>query len=272
MIQKTAISMLSLLLASSNLKLTIKDIEKIKNNRDYYEVIEATTGKQEVSQFYAEDQVIKTHIIAVSAIKKALANESIDLSKVRIVLYYDPIAIRDDLSSRIWNSKPHPNTISSPWLDLTKTITTSGETRITIRIDATAARIISDLFSKSKEKHHADSFLGIPSITESCFLRIADTYHTVKINSGRLKLKQVPKSFDCVPEELREPLLFLFESSYPGSLGSRAEPILNQLNYYCQNTVGEYYSKLYSNLTLKALQILESESKSKSKWWAEIVK
>ena len=74
-----------------------------------------------------------------------------------------------------------------------------------------------------------------------------------------------------MPEESREPLLFLFESSHPG-LGSYAQPVIDQLNYYCQNIAGKYYSELYPNLAIKALQILGSESKSKSKWWTEIVK
>ena len=271
MISKLLSIPILLLLASTNLKLTVEDIEKIKNNRDYYEVIEATTGKEETSQFYAEDEVIKTHIEAVSALKKALANEGIDTSKVRIMLYYDPIAIRDDSPPRIWNSKFHPNTVSSPWLDLTKTITTNGETRITIRIDATAARVISDLFYKPEEKDDVGSFLSILSIRESCFLWIGNTYLNAKFNSGTLELKQIPRSFDCVPEELREPLLFLFESSHPG-LGSLAEPVINQLDYYCQNIAREYYSELYPNLVTKALQIIKSESKPKSYWWTEIVK
>ena len=56
-----------------------------------------------------------------------------------------------------------------------------------------------------------------------------------------------------MPEKLREPVLHLFESLFSGSIGSLAEPAINQLNYYCQNIVREYYSELYPNLSLKAL-------------------
>lgn len=254
------------LLGSSHWELTQNNINT--KDRDY-EVIEATTGKKETSQFYAEDPVIETHIATTSAIRKALANEGIDSSQITILLYYDPLAIRDNLPPRMWNSKSHTNTITSPWLDLTKIVTTSGKEKITIRIDATAARMIRDLYFNSEKLENAPGFLSIPSLRESCFLWIADTYRTVKLKSGLLELEQVPKSFDCVPKKQREPLLFLFESSHQ-DLGSVAQPVIDQLNYYCQNTAREYYSKVYPSLALKGLQVLESNSEPKSKWWAEI--
>ena len=254
-----------LLLASSNLKLTVEDIEKIKNNRDYYEVIEATTGKKETSQFYAEDEVIKTHIDTVSELKKALANEGIDTSKVRIMLYYDPIAIRDDSPPRIWHFKSNSNTVTSPWLDLTKTVTTNGETRITIRIDATAARVVSDLFSKIEEKDSANSFLSIPSIRERCFLWMIARYTEARFEGGLN-----PADLYCASEQLRKPLLSLFRSTH-SSTGSLAEPVIFKFGYYCQDAAREYYSELYPRLAVKALQILGNESKHNSKWWEKII-
>ena len=218
MIQKLlTIFMFPLLLASTQLKLTEEDIQ---NNRDYYEVIQATMGEKEERSLYAEDRVIETHITAVSAIKKALANEGVDPSKIRVLLYYDGLTIKDDSPARKWQAKPHPNTITSPWLDLTKTLTTSGETRITIRIDATSARLLSDLFAKPEDKYSVSDFLEIPSIKESCFNKIFSKYETAASRifntPGILRsrdttsvVSEVRKNYGCVPEDLREPLLSL---------------------------------------------------------------
>ena len=260
--------LLPLLLGANHSELTEKDIQ---NNKNFYEVINATTGEKETSQFYAEDEVVKTHGITVSALRKALDRKGFDASQVRILLYYDPIAVRDDLLPRMWNSKSHPNTITSPWLDVTKIKTTSGKTKITIRIDATSARVVNDLFSKLEKQNDVGGFLSISPIRESCFLWIGDTYSNEKLNNGTLELKQVPRSFDCVLEELREPLLFLFELSHTG-LGSLVELVIVQLNNYCQDTARQYYSELYPSLALRALQILENKSKPKPKWWIEIFK
>ena len=257
------IAIFPLLLALTQLKLSQNNINT--QNRDY-EVIEATTGKKTDNiEYYAEDPVIETHRAAVSAIKKALANEGIDTSKVRIMLYYDPIAIRDDSPPRIWNSKSHPNTITSPWLDLTKTVTTNGETKITIRIDATAARVVSDLFSKSEHKYNISGFLSIPSVTESCLLWMTAQY-TEAIFRGGL----TPNRLSCAPEELRKPLISLFKSAKP-STGSLYEPVIFELAYYCQNAVRAYYRELYSCLAVEGLQILDNKSKYDSQWWKKIL-
>ncbi len=272
-----------LLLASTQLKLTEEDI---KNNRDYYEVIQATTGKKETSQLYAETAVIETHITAVSAIKKALANEGIDPSKIRVLLYYDGLTIRDDSPPRKWQAKPYPDTITSPWLDITKTVTTSGETRITIRIDATAARLLSDLFAKPEDKYSVSDFLEIPSIKESCFNKIFSKYEIAASRifntPGILRsrdttsvVSEVRKNYGCVPEDLREPLLSILESSDHSGMGMVLSPfyfnVFDQLNRYCQDVAKEYYNELYPNLAVKGLQILESESNSEPKWWTEII-
>lgn len=249
------------LLGSTQLKLTEQDIQ---NNRDHYEVIEATTGRKETSQFYAEDAVIETHIETVLAIKKALAKEGINSSQVRILLYYDPIAIRDDSPPRIWNSKSHVNTISSPWLDLTKTINTSGETRITIRIDATSSRLISDLFSQPDNKQNISSFLKIPSLTDSCLLWMTNQYIAARFEGGLLS-----EDLYCASEELKEPLLLLFKSSN-SSTGSFIFPVINELDYYCQDEARKYYSEFYPRLAVQALHILRGKSTSNSMWWREI--
>lgn len=257
-----SIAMLPLLLTSNNLKLAQNDIDSL--NKDY-EVIQATTGEKESPRFYAEDPVVETHIQTVSAIKKALTEEGIDPDRVRVLLYYDPIAIRDDSPPRIWNSKPHPNTITSPWLDMTKTVTTSGETRITIRIDATSARVISDLFSEPQERENVSSFLSIPSITESCLFWMTERYTKARFEGGL-----IPDSLYCAPEELKKPLLSLFKSSKNG-LGSFFFPVVEELDYYCQNSARKYYSQLYPSLTIRGLKILENESKPDSKWWRKII-
>ena len=253
------------ILGSNYENLTVEDREKINNNRGYYEVIEATTGKKEQSQYYAGDFEIKTHIETISALKKALADEGIDLSKVRIELYYDPIAIRDELPPRIWNFKPHRNTISSPWLDVTKTITTTGETRVTIRIDATAARLIDDLFSEPEHKDNTGGFLQISSITENCLSKAIAQYEEA-IFKGGLNTD----SLNCVDKQLREPLISLFKSAKPGA-SSLDEPTRFELEYYCQDAASKYYRELYPRLAVEGLKILEGDSKRNSKWWKEVV-
>ena len=272
MIQKLlTIFMFPLLLASTQLKLTEEDIQ---NNRDYYEVIQATTGEKEERSLYAEDRVIETHITAVSAIKKALANEGVDPSKIRVLLYYDGLTIKDDSPPRKWQAKPHPDTITSPWLDITKTVTTSGETRITIRIDATAARLLSDLFAKPEDKYSVSDFLEIPSIKETCFSRMRSEYSSYGV-IAKYAVKELHKSYSCAPEELREPLLSLFQSSRQAGLALAphvfAYDIYYQLNLYCQDTAEKYYSELYPRLAVRGLQILERESNPEPKWWTEII-
>lgn len=252
-----------LLLSITQLNLSQNNINT--QNKDY-EIIEATTGKNTDNlEYYAEDPVIETHQAAVSAIKKALANEGIDTSKVRIMLYYDPIAIRDDSPPRIWNSKSHPNTVTSPWLDLTKTVTASGETKITIRIDATAARVISDLFSEPEEKDDVGGFLSIPSITESCLFWMTARYTEARFEGGL-----DPASLYCASKQIRKPLLSLFRLAKP-SAGSLNEPVIFEFGYYCQDAAREYYSKLYPRLAVKALQILDNQSVYQSKWWKEVI-
>lgn len=264
--QLLTISILPILLSSNLTQLTIEDIEKIKNYPDYYEVIGATSGENITSEWYAEDTVIKTHIILVSAIEEALANQGIDPTKIRVLIYYDPIAIRDDLPPRIWNSQPHPNTVSSPWLDLTKTTNISGEELITIRIDATAARVISDLFSESKNKDNTAGFLEIPSVKQSCLLLTTGQY-TEAIFEGGL----TPNELFCSPKELRKPLISLFKSAKT-STGSLYEPIVFELAYYCQNAVREYYGELHPQLAVKAMQIFDSRAEYDFQWWKEVIK
>ena len=204
------------LLGSANLELTEQDIQ---NNRAYYEVINATSGQKIEKQLYAGKRVIQTHIATVLAIKEALGNQGIDPEKVRVLLYYDGLTISDSAPKRMWQTKSHPDTISSPWLDLTKTDTTSGETKITIRIDVTAARLLSDLYSDPEYKSKVDDFLSIPSIKQSCFSRMLNEYENYGLDK-KLAVDKVRKIYGCVPEKLREPLLFLFRSSGLAILGN----------------------------------------------------
>jgi hypothetical protein len=271
--------MFPLLLASSHLQLTEKDIQ---NNRDYFEVIDAATGKKDERTLYAEKPVIQTHIMAVSAIKKALADEGIDPSNVRVLLYYHGLTISDDSAPRMWQNKPHPDTISSPWLDLTRTVTTAGETRITIRIDATASRLLSDLFPESANKSDISGFLQIPAIKESCYSKLINTHESLFIqfvnslrNPERKNQKsvvsEVRKNYSCAPKELREPLLSLMGISSSFGYGSFFPPLyltsFESLNNRCQNEAKQYYSELYPRLVLRGLQILESESTNNYQWW-----
>lgn len=284
MIQKLlSIAMLPLLLASNDLKLTEQDIQ---NNRDYFEVIDAATGKKEERTLYADKPVIQTHIMAVSAIKKALANEGIDPSNVKVLLYYNGLTISDDSAPRVWQNKPHPDTISSPWLDLTKTVTTAGEIRITIRIDATTSRFLSDLFPESADKSNISDFLEIPAIKESCYSKLINTYQSVFLESFYSQRRpesknkksvdeEVRKNYSCAPEELREPLLSLMRISPIYSVIPNI-PLLyltsfESLNDGCQNKAKQYYSELYPQLAVRGLQILESELPNNSQWWIKVI-
>ena len=275
MIQRLfSICMLPVLLASTQLKLAE---EEIHNNRDYYEVIGATTGKKIEEIMYAEKRVIETHITAVSAIKKALANEGIDPASVRVLLYYDGLTIDDSLPPRMWQAKPHPNTISSPWLDLTRTVTTSGKTQITIRIDATAARLMRDVYSKPEDKTNNienNNFLSIPSVKVSCFKKIINEYEKYGVIK-KLAVEQVREIYGCVPEQLREPLLSLFQSSKQSGMrmvfGGFNFNVYDQLFLNCQDEAEEYYRELYPHLAVRGLEILEDEYNLESEWWTEIL-
>jgi hypothetical protein len=248
-------------------------------------VINATTGEKIEEKLYTEERLIETHITAVSAIKKALANEGVAPSTVKVLLYYDGLAIKDSLLPRIWQNEPHRDTITSPWLDLTKTVTNSGETRITIRIDATAARLMSDLYSKPEDKFNASGFLSIPSIKFSCLEKIIHKYELpILILFGRVPpvtqdakeaRNESRKSFDCAPEELREPLMSLIKSSdHSGILlafGGLSFTVPSQLFVHCQDEAEKYYSELYPQIAVRGLQIPESESNPESGWWTEII-
>ena len=74
-----------------------------------------------------------------------------------------------------------------------------------------------------------------------------------------------------MPEELREPLLFLFGQAKLNSYSSIAFASIYELDYYCQNAAREYYSELYPRLAVKALQILESQSEYDIVWWKEVI-
>ncbi len=275
--------MFPLLLASTPLKLTEEDIQ---NNRDYYEAIDATTGEKIEERLYTDDRVIETHIATVSTIKEALANEGIDLSTVRVLLYYDGLTVSDSSLPRMWQAKPHTDTITSPWLDLTKAVTTSGETRITIRIDATTARLMSDLYSKPKNRSDKGGFLSIPSIKGSCFRKIINKYEIAFLKTfGRLippvsqdakgAFKEFHKSFDCAPEELKEPIMSLIKSSDKNFVGMGFGGLdfttYDQLFLHCQDEAEKYYSELYPRLAVRGLQILESKSNLEPQWWTEII-
>lgn len=286
MIQKLlSIAMLPLLQASNDLKLTEQNIQ---NNRDYYEVINATTGEkiEQRRLYYARDRVIQSHIAEVSAIKKALANEGIDPSAVEVLLYFDGLTTDDSFLPRTWKEKPHLDTITSPWLDLTTTITTSKETRITIRIDATAARLLKDLYSKPEDKSNEGSFLSIPTIKESCYSNVFNKYliafqkslgrRVPPINQdAKGAHKEFLKSSDCAPEKLREPLISLINSSDKSGIGMSFgifhSDIYAQLFVHCQDEAEKYYSELYPRLAVQGLQTLESESSPKLKWWTEVI-
>ena len=72
MIQKLLFVFAVPLLLSSNYSKLSQN--KINTQNKDYEVIEATTGKKTDNiEYYAEEPMIETHIVAVSAIKKALA-------------------------------------------------------------------------------------------------------------------------------------------------------------------------------------------------------
>ena len=238
-----------------------------------YKVINATTLTEHTVGAYTGRLNEQTHLITTSAIKEALIEEGVDASAIEILLYFDYISISDDLPPRKWDSKSKPNTVSSPWLELTQTVTDLGKEKIVIRIDATYARLIYDLFSKpSLYKLDSNGFLEIPSIRSSCLGQAIRSYPPVRLNSPSLTLHEFRDSFDCVPEQLREPLLSLFKSSEQDFIGSFEFPVFRELEYHCQGVAREYYSELYPRLAVRALHILSSESKPELKWWTEIAK
>lgn len=243
-------------------------------NLNKYKVINATTLVEHTTGgAYTGEENEQTHIITTSAIKEALINEGVEPSAIEILLYFDYVSISDDLPQRQWDSKPKPNTISSPWLELTETVNSYGENKIVVRIDATYARLIYDLFSKhSSDTSNANDFLEIPSIRSNCLGQAIRSYPPVRLNSPSLTLHEFSDSFDCVPEQLREPLLSLFKSSKQDFIGSFEFPVFRELEYHCQGTAREYYRELYPQLAVQALKILKSSSELESEWWTEIVK
>ncbi|MEL6438876.1 MAG: hypothetical protein AAFQ80_06435 [Cyanobacteria bacterium J06621_8] len=271
-----------LLLGLTRTKLTE---EELNNNRDYYEVINATTGKKIEKVLYAEERVIETHIKSVLAIKEALTDEGIDPSQIRVLLYYDGLTIDDSSPPRIWQNKPHPDTISSPWLDLTRTISIDGESKITVRIDATAARLMLDLYSEPEYQSNIDNFLSIHSIRESCFARIVEKYEiaykaafsSVIIlplsQSKKEKFNEYLRSLNCLPKELREPMRALIKSSNKTLIGTAIGGLdfttYNQLFFYCQDQAQKYYSELYAKLAIQGLRILESRLDPRMRWWID---
>ena len=277
------IFMFPLLLGSAQSRLTKTEI---RNNRDYYEVIGATTGEKIEKTLYADERVIETHIKSVSAMRKTLTNEGIDPESIRVLIYYDNLIVDDSLLHRMWRTEDHPNTITSPWLDITKIITIFGETKITIRIDATGSRHLSDLFTKSENISNIGNFLSIPSITRNCSSRIISKYETAKLErfknigtseskSSRWVVDETRKSTGCAPKELRDPLISLIQSSDEHITITNSFlfnlSVFGHLVFNCQDEAEEYYSELYSNLAVKGLQVMESKSRSKSKWWTEII-
>ncbi|MEL6988588.1 MAG: hypothetical protein AAGK97_12260 [Bacteroidota bacterium] len=238
-----------------------------------YRIINATTLTEHTIGAYTGRLNEQTHLIITSAIKEALVKEGVKPSEIEILLYFDYISIIDDTPIREWDSKPKPNTISSPWLELTETVTDSGEKKTVVRIDATYARLIYDLFSKQpSNKLDSDDFLEIPSIRDSCLFQAIESYPPIKISSEDFNVREVPDSFDCVPEQLREPLLSLFKSSEQDFIGSFEIPVFRELGYHCQDAARKYYGELFPRLAVQALRILEGESQSKLRWWDEITK
>lgn len=271
MIKKLAVNLFLLpsFIVQTNLNCFAQTKPSYFNN---YTVINATTLTEHTGGTYTGELNEQTHLITTSAIKKALIEEGIDASAIEILLYYDWMFINDNLSSVKWDSKYRSNTISSPWLELTKTVSDSGETKIVIRIDATYARLINDLFSEPDDKYKMNSFLGIPSVQQTCFEQMTENYQAIKLSSEELTVSKVPNSFNCAPEELRKPLLSLFKSSSQ----EFSEPFLNhvaeELDSNCQDAARQYYEKLYPRLAVRALRILNNEFNSDLRWWREIVK
>lgn len=236
-----------------------------------YKVINATTLTEHTGETYTGELNEQTHLITTSAIKKALIAEGVDASAIEILLYYDWMFINDDVVPVKQRLQSDNNTISSPWMQLTKTVSDSGETKIVIRIDATYARLIYDLFSESGDQYNTNSFLGIPSVQQTCFKQMTESYQTIKLSSEELTVGKVPNSFNCAPKELRKPLLSLFKSS----LQEFSEPFLNhvaeELDSNCQNIARQYYERLYSRLAVRALNIINNEFNSDLHWWRKIM-
>lgn len=255
-------------LISSNNSCFGQDKMTYSNN---YEVIYAVTGKKIGFKDYAEEPVLQTHHAIVSAVKKAFAEEGVDASAINISLYYADLFPGGNLPRKNRHSVSSKNTILSPWMKLTKTVSNSGATGIEIHFDVTHFRLVFDLFSESNDKTETNNFLEIPFVSSTCMKEMTEGYTDAVQNSEDRKVREIPDAFSCAPESVRQPLLSLFKSSPQDFVSPFVVNVMEELIFNCQDAARQYYSELYPRLAVKALQILESESNLEPMWWTKVV-
>lgn len=240
-----------------------------------YRIINAVTGNELNLETYSKEvEIIKTNLTVTSEIRKTLVENGINLSKIDISLYFEGLFVSslvDDYDQeQISNQMSNDQTVSSPWMELTKTFLNSGEKKIEIKIDATDSRLMMDAFSYRGEAFTVKGFREIPDIKQTCFNKVEKAYVSNKMSDG-YEIFELADAFDCVPKPMRRPLLSLFESSDQVFLSTMTELVYQKLDI-CSIKVQDYYSRLYPLLALRALQILESNSNPEPFWWMDIVK
>ena len=241
------------------------------NDFNSYQIIDIVTGEKKDPTSYTEEEVMQTYSFITSLIMKTLAKEGVDLSTVDITLYFAWMLGLEDSPKIKWLSTKDKQTISSPWMELTKIISSTGDTAFTIRLDATYSRLIFDVFGESKYETTAGNFLGVPLVKDTCFQKIVYDYLDAVASSENLIIRQVPKSFDCAPEILRKPLFNWFESSQLDFSGTFLFYVLKELDVNCQDAAREFYKELYSLLAVRALEILDSQLEPNPIWWRDVI-
>ncbi len=281
MIKKIAVSLLSLSFLIGSSPLSCFGLDNVADSNNY-EIIDAVT-QIKLQKVYARTDIIQMYLVATAAMKDKILEKETDISSINIALYYAmflefslPLA---NSPKEKWYPQRGERTISSPWLELTETVSVDGAREIEIRIDATGPKFVMDLFSDPYPRLIMDSFfnpndraittnfLQVDPMSETCFVEATGSYKDVSIGGSTVIF---PSGFSCVSEPLRRPLLSLFLSSKQEFFLPFRPYVFDKL-YECQDIAQDYYSELYTGLAIRALEILNSESEPEAMWWAGVL-
>ncbi len=159
MIKKIAVSLLSLSFLIGSSPSSCFGLEKVADS-SHYKIIDAVTGSELKFKEYAKYSTSYLYLAATAAMKKKILEKEADISKINITLYYARLYAVTDLPEEKWYPQRGERTISSPWLELTETVSVSGAREIEIHIDATESRFVMDLFSDPYPRLMMDSFFN----------------------------------------------------------------------------------------------------------------
>ncbi len=278
MIKKIAVSLLSLSFLIGSSPLSCFGREKVADSSNY-KIIDAVTGSELKFEKYAKYGTL--YLAATAAMKKKILEKEADISKINITLYYAPLYAITDLPEEKWYPQRGERTISSPWLKLTETVSVSGPREIEIRIDATESRFVMDLFSDPYPRLMMDSFfnpndrtimtnfLEVDPMSQICLEEAVESYATAVTGGSVRRFSGFSGAFSCVSEPLRRPLLSLFLSSNQTFFAPFIGPVFERLYKTCPDIAPGYYTELYTDLAIQALEILKSESEPEAMWWGE---